>query len=697
MTLLSASSLICRLTAVHRGLENFEQALGASSRELERGGEMKDTNPIVNLRTMLAILPPLIALFLQSMFWSVIHPYVWFLFYPAVFFSSWIGGLPGGLTATGMSTALVWWFFIPPEHTFAMKNPMSLLSAGVFTGMGVLFSVFHDRLRKANREADRALRDAGSANDQLQHVNERLETRVLERTAELTTTNTDLQRQIEERKRAEDQLLLQKIALEAAANAIVITDTNGIIRWVNPSFSELSGYSIEEAIGQNMRIIHSGVQDKAFYKVLWDTVIEGRVWRGEIVNKKKNGELYTEDMTITPVRDNNGVIVSFIAIKQDITERNRAEEKIRTSESRYRSTLDSMMEGCQIIGHDWRYLYLNDVADLHNRRPKEELLGGRYMDMWPGIESTRVFEVIRQSLMERVARSLENEFAFPDGRKGWFELRIYPVPEGVVIFSIDITDRKQAEKEISELNKVLEQRVVERTAELETANKELEAFSYSVSHDLRAPLRHIGGFADLLRQHSEKYLDETGQRFLTTITDSAKQMGMLIDDLLVFSRMGRVEMQTGLVRTSEIVRGLIERVGLETQARTIEWVVNGLPDVEGDASMIRLVFQNLLDNAVKYTRPREKTRIEIGCTDNQGEYIFFVRDNGVGFDMQYVGKLFGVFQRLHRMDEFEGTGIGLANVRRIIGRHGGRTWAEAEVENGATIYFSIPKGRKERT
>ena len=656
---------------------------------------MKDKNPILNLRAMLSMLPPLIALFLQSVFWSVIHPYVWFLFYPAVFFSSWIGGLSAGLITTGMSTALVWWFFIPPEHTFAMKNPVSLLSVSVFVSMGVLFSVFHDRLRKANQKTERALRDAGSANDQLQHVNERLEMRVLERTAELTRTNTDLHRQIEERKRAEDQLLLQKIALEAAANAIVITDTNGIIRWVNPSFSELSGYSIEEAIGQSQRIIHSGVHDKAFYKVLWDTVLEGRVWRGEIVNKKKNGELYTEDMIITPVRDNNGVIVSFIAIKQDITERKRAEQKVRTSESRYRSTLDSMLEGCQIIGLDWRYLYLNDVADAHNRRPKEELLGKRYMDAWPGIESTHVFEVIRQSLMERVARSLENEFTFPDGRKGWFELRIYPVPEGVVILSIDITDRKRVEEEISELNKELEQRVVERTAELEAANKELEAFSYSVSHDLRAPLRHIDGFADLLHKHSEKQLDEKGRRFLKTITDSAKQMGMLIDDLLVFSRMGRVEMRGGTVDTGEIVRGLIERISQANHGRTIEWVVDGLPVVEGDASMLRLVFQNLLENAVKYSRPRDRARIEIGCVENLDEHSFHVRDNGVGFDMQYASKLFGVFQRLHGLDEFEGTGIGLANVRRIVERHNGRTWAEAVVDQGATIHFSLPKIRKE--
>jgi PAS domain S-box-containing protein len=390
---------------------------------------------------------------------------------------------------------------------------------------------------------------------------------------------------------------------------------------------------------------------------------------------------------------------SFNRMIEQIQERDdhlrQTNQALQNSEQRYRTTLDGMMEGCQIIDFDFRYVYLNDVAALQGHFLKEKLLGHTMMEIYPGIDQTPFFEKLRDCRERRAHHRMENEFTYPDGSKGWFNLSIEPVPEGVFILSADITPQKQLAEELRRHREQLEEMVKDRTVQLESANKELEAFSYSVSHDLRAPLRHIDGFADLLQKQSEKHLDEKGRRLLKTIADSAKQMGMLIDDLLVFSSMGRVEMHTRTVNISEIVRGLIERMGQDTQGRVVEWVVNGLPDVQGDASMLRLVYQNLLENAVKYSRPREKTKIEIGCVNNQDEYNFFVRDNGVGFDMQYVGKLFGVFQRLHRLDEFEGTGIGLANVRRIIARHGGRTWAEAVVDQGATIYFSLPKARKE--
>ncbi|MGA9408334.1 MAG: ATP-binding protein, partial [Bacteroidota bacterium] len=222
------------------------------------------------------------------------------------------------------------------------------------------------------------------------------------------------------------------------------------------------------------------------------------------------------------------------------------------------------------------------------------------------------------------------------------------------------------------------------------ANKELEAFSYPVSHDLRAPLRHIDGFADLLLKHAAWTLDEKGRGFLTRISDSAKQMGVLIDELLVFSRMGRTEMRAAKVNLDRMVKEAVDSLKEETLGRDMTWNIRVLPEVEADEAMLRLVFQNLLGNAVKYTRRCEKTEIEIGRAAKPDEYEFFVRDNGAGFDMQYADKLFGVFQRLHRSDEFEGTGIGLANVRRIIQRHGGRTWAEGKVDEGATFYFSLP-------
>jgi light-regulated signal transduction histidine kinase (bacteriophytochrome) len=238
----------------------------------------------------------------------------------------------------------------------------------------------------------------------------------------------------------------------------------------------------------------------------------------------------------------------------------------------------------------------------------------------------------------------------------------------------------------------LEARVRTRTEELDAAYKDLEAFSYSVSHDLRAPLRHVTGFATLLRNHAGESLDDRGRRYLETMIGAATRMGRLIDDLLAFSRMGRASLSPRRIELDQVVREALAEVAPEAAGRDIAWDVRPLPPVHADPALLRPVIVNLLSNAVKYTSTRQAARIEVAATrPGNGEVVVHVRDNGVGFDMQYADKLFGVFQRLHRSDEFSGTGIGLANVRRIIHRHGGRTWAHGEVDQGATFYFSLPE------
>ena len=257
-------------------------------------------------------------------------------------------------------------------------------------------------------------------------------------------------------------------------------------------------------------------------------------------------------------------------------------------------------------------------------------------------------------------------------------------------FNAMLLEIQQRDRSLQDAQAQLEARVRERTEELHASNSELEAFSYSVSHDLRAPLRHITGFATLLHQHAGASLDDQGRRYLTTITDAAARMATLIDDLLAFSRMGRANVSKRRVELSQLVREARDEVSADVNGRRIAWEIHDLPPVDADPSLLRPVLVNLLSNAVKYTGTRNEARIEVGTESRAGELVVFVRDNGVGFDMAYAHKLFGVFQRLHRADEFSGTGIGLANVRRIIQRHGGRTWAEGALDAGATFYFSLP-------
>ncbi|HUR59111.1 MAG TPA: ATP-binding protein, partial [Opitutaceae bacterium] len=269
--------------------------------------------------------------------------------------------------------------------------------------------------------------------------------------------------------------------------------------------------------------------------------------------------------------------------------------------------------------------------------------------------------------------------------------KLYRIGNGTTMTLLaieDITERKQAEAELRRAHAALEG----RTHELEAANQELEAFSYSVSHDLRAPLRHIDYFSTMLqKQLPPEKLDGNGRRHLTTISDSARNMGQLIDDLLAFARIGRAPLHKVRVRLDAVVAEVRRDLQREIGSRNIAWQVNALPEVEGDPALLRQVFANLLGNAVKYTRQRPEAQIEIGIQPAPArEVIVYVRDNGAGFDMQYADKLFGVFQRLHSNTEFEGTGVGLANVRRIVQRHGGRTWAEGQVGAGATFFFTLP-------
>jgi light-regulated signal transduction histidine kinase (bacteriophytochrome) len=274
----------------------------------------------------------------------------------------------------------------------------------------------------------------------------------------------------------------------------------------------------------------------------------------------------------------------------------------------------------------------------------------------------------------------------------------YPYIAAYVLFAVMVgwfgSTRRRIEQELRQARddlRKLNADLKRRSVELEASNKELEAFAYSTSHDLRAPLRHVVGYTELLQKNSHAALNEKSRRYVAMVLESAKKMGDLIDDLLAFSKIGRGETRNTLVSLRDLVQEVRREVEGEADGRKIAWKIGALPSLHGDRSMLRLALVNLLSNAVKFTRTQPQAEIEIGCTDaREGEVVVFVRDNGVGFDMQYANKLFGVFQRLHNLEAFEGTGIGLATVQRIVARHGGRVWAEGVVNGGATFYFSAP-------
>ena len=411
--------------------------------------------------------------------------------------------------------------------------------------------------------------------------------------------------------------------------------------------------------------------------------------------------------------------------RQEQTELNKI---LNSNKERQQTILETAMDGFWLVNMQGRLLEVNNAYCRLSGYTRQELLSMNISELETIESNTETIEHIRKLKALREDR-FESKHRRKDGTIFDLDISVQyrEEEEGqMVVFLRDITKRKldeekllasqaklsetleisnrsrktllsvledqrRTQQEINTLNAELEHRVDERTKQLEAANKELEAFSYSVSHDLRAPLRHISGFADMLEKDVQGKLPEKSLHYLDVINSSARKMGTLIDDLLSFSRTGRAELRKSNFQMNQLLEDALLQVKNSTTDRKISWNIANLPEVFGDYNLLRLVWVNLLENAVKYSRTRKEATIRITFSEDHQEHVFSIQDNGVGFDMQYVNKLFGVFQRLHSPTEFEGTGIGLANVRRIISRHGGRTWAEAELDRGATFYFSLPK------
>lgn len=380
-------------------------------------------------------------------------------------------------------------------------------------------------------------------------------------------------------------------------------------------------------------------------------------------------------------------------------ETDSSQRALQESEERIRRVLDTALDGVITIDQEDRILSWNREAERVFGWSEEEMRGRTLTEtIIPRQHREAHKEGMKRFLSTGegpiLNRRIELTGLRRDGTEVPVELSVTHVTLATgMIFSAfirDITERKRSEDEIRTLNARLEQRVRERTTQLEELNRELESFSYSVSHDLRAPLRHVDGFVSMLKRDTTSVLSDSGRRYVGIISEAARRMGALIDDLLLFSRMGRSDLVQSPVDTGPLVESVLKEMASDLEGRAIEWIIPPLPRVHGDPSLLKQVWINLLSNAVKYTRGRNPARIEVRVQESPAGFEFAVSDNGAGFDMQYARKLFGVFQRLHRADEFEGTGIGLANVRRIIVRHGGTVWAEGKVNEGATFFFTLP-------
>jgi len=490
---------------------------------------------------------------------------------------------------------------------------------------------------------------------------------------------------------------------EAAKEGIVILDiTTGRIKDVNPFLIELLGFSRDEMLGKTVGELSPFKDIEDNQAMLERLQTTGFVRYDDLPLQARDGRKMEVEFVSNVYQDGGKQVIQCNI--RDITERKKS-EKISFQLAAIVASSDDA-----IIGKDLRGVVTswNAAAEREFGYTASEMIGHSITRLIPAERHEEDVKILEQIARGKSVRHFETVRSRKDGSTFNVSVTVSAIKDssGKVVGASkvvrDITTRKKAEETIHRLNAELEERVTQRTAELEAANKELESFSYSVSHDLRAPLRAVDGFSQAVLEDYGPQLPEEGRRCLQTIREGAQRMGTLIDDLLTFSRLGRLPLSKRAVETGDLVRAVLEDLSSQRAGRQIEVSVAELPVCQGDAVLLRQVWINLLSNAFKYTRRREKAVIEVGCKrepiaaeDHGGpekktnENIYFVRDNGTGFDMRYADKLFGVFQRLHREEEYEGTGVGLAIVQRIVHRHGGRVWAEAAEDHGATFFFTL--------
>jgi PAS domain S-box-containing protein len=592
------------------------------------------------------------ALLVNLALWPLMQSNTFPVFLGAVMLGTWHGGLGPGVASALVTMLINNYVFASPGQALPLASAGHAVRALVYLCTALLIAGLAARHREA---VHRAARDSEA---------------LREREAQLRALVTSVQ-----------------------DYSIVMLDADGrIVSW-SPGGERVHGYRAEEIVGQHFSRLYSaedaarGRPAAALEQARATGRFEEEGWR-----VRKDGSRFWASSIIAPVSGDRG-LRGFSKVTRDITERHRADEALRASEARFRERLELLPDGIVIVDVKGRIVFANTQASHLFGYGPQELLNQTVEVLIP--ESRRRVHADHRAIFTAAPRrrpmgvGLELAGQRKDGGTFPVEISLSPIEadgETVVIAAIrDVTARRHADAEIQRLNTDLTHRV----AELAAVNRELETFSYSVSHDLRAPLRGIDGFGQALEEEYDDKLDDVGRDYLRRIRAATRRMGDLIDDLLNLSRVTRREMVQETVDLSTLARSVVAQLRRAEPARDVRVTIADGLVAQGDPHLLRIALENLLGNAWKFTGRAAQGTIALGATELDGTRAFFIRDNGVGFDMEFADKLFGAFQRLHGVKDFPGTGIGLATVQRIVTRHGGRIWAEAALGKGATFYFTL--------
>jgi PAS domain S-box-containing protein len=619
---------------------------------------------------VIAMLLPAASGFLRLEFLDALGtrtPYL--TFYPAIILAALFGGFPAGLVSAVISGCLASYFLIEPLGKLDIADRADWLSMAIFFLSSMMICLVIESMHRARARADEAEASARLAVDR-EHA------------------SLIVQR--------ERQFLRQVI--DAFPSCIFVKDEQGIFHLANQAMANLLGTTVEEIVGKNERdfaIIPEGLESRLLLEDREVIRCRKVVHSGSRIPDAA-GNIHSFETAKSPFLNEDGSCDKLLIVTTDITERKLAEEALRENRELLNSIVSGTTDAIFVKDTSGRYQFCNCSMQKITGKPVDELLGLDDMALFAHQDALAIMTADREVMATGAIGTFEETVTDTDGNKRIFLATKGPLYDdrgnisGTFGISRDISEQKQAEEEIRMLNNELDKRVAERTAQLEVAIREQEAFSYSVSHDLRSPLRHINSYAAILSEECAADISPKGRDYLERICRASSKMGKLIDDLLKLARMSRsplAEENVDLSRLATISSLMLKQTD---KTRKVDFSISDQMQVLGDKTLLRLVVENLLDNAWKYTSQEKTACIEFGSDVIDGQEVFFVSDNGTGFDMAYKDKLFGAFQRLHGA-EYEGNGIGLATVKRAIERHGGTIWGEGEVGSGATFYFTLGK------